>query len=208
MDRDIIGVFGISGTGKTTWIMDEIKKRPRVLILENGLEEYTDYYPSFYTKAEAAEYMFNRGRFHIIFGDDDDEDPFESIDNGSELCKAYTTSIKKKVNVALPITYIIDEAQTYTSPHKISKGFRNLIMKSRHYSTQLIYSSQRPSQISRSLTSQSSRFIIFNLSERSDVDFFYGFIGRNADQIRNLRPYHYLDCDMIKHTIEHKIILR
>ena len=103
---------------------------------------------------------------------------------------------------------VIDEAQTYTSPHKIPKGFKNALMLSRHYQINIIFSTQRPSQISRDLTSQASRFIIFNLQEKSDVEFFIGFIGKEAYNIPLLKPFHYLDVDLLNHSITEKMLFR
>ncbi len=204
MDRNIIGVFGTAGSGKTTWIKEYIKKVPRVLILENGLEEFDG--ETFYEKPLLARYLFNRGRFSALYIDPDAEDE-DSLEDICEVAVEYTKYCKAKFHVVLNLLLVVDEAQNYTSPYKIGRKFKKTIMLSRHYSIQLIYSSQRPSQISRNLTSQSSKFIIFNLQEKRDVDFFYGFIGKEATQIPTLRPFHYLECDLVKHTVIKKMLL-
>lgn len=169
MNRNIIGVFGTAGSGKTTWIQNQITDIPRVLILENGLEEFEG--ETFYSKPEIAAYLINRGQFHALYLDPD-ADEETNADEFCDIAISYTQYCKQKFHVWLNLLLVIDEAQNYTSPYKIGKKLKKTIMLSRHYAIELIYSSQRPSQISRNLTSQSSRFIIFNLQEKRDVDFF------------------------------------
>ena len=204
--KDIIGVFGTRGGGKTVWIRDYIQTLPRVIVLENGNEEYTDICPlKAYSIEQLAESLLDRGKFKILYTNVDSDD-ITALDEMCEIARAYTADINNRFNVSLPITLVIDEAQNYTSPWKTSKMFRKAIMQSRHFDFNIVYSTQRPSQISRNLTSQSSRFIIYNLVEHTDVKFFYSFIGADASLIPDLRKYHYLDCDLSSKNITEKMI--
>ena len=64
--KDIIGVFGTRGSGKTVWIRQTIVNLPRVIVLENGNEEYDDICNlKAYSKEELAECLLDRGKFHI-----------------------------------------------------------------------------------------------------------------------------------------------
>ena len=204
--KDIIGIFGTRGSGKTAWIRKNIVNLPRVIVLENGNEEYYDICNlKAYSKEELAECLLDRGKFHILYTNTEVSD-IDALDEMCEIARAYTADIYQRFNISLPITLIIDEAQNYTSPWKTSKIFRKSIMQSRHFDFNIIYSTQRPSQISRNLTSQSSRFIIYNLVENTDVKFFYSFIGANASLIPDLRRYHFLDCDLSNKQVKEKML--
>ena len=204
--KDIIGVFGTRGSGKTVWIRQTIVNLPRVIVLENGNEEYDDICNlKAYSKEELAECLLDRGKFHILYTNTEVGD-IEALDEMCEIARAYTADVYQRFNVSLPISLIIDEAQNYTSPWKTSQTFRKSIMQSRHFDFNIIYSTQRPSQISRNLTSQSSKFIIYNLVENTDVKFFYSFIGADASYIPALRKYHYLDCNLSNREVIEKML--
>ena len=204
--KDIIGVFGTRGSGKTEWIRHYIVQIPRVIILENGNEEYNDICElKAYSKEDLAASLLDRGKFKILYTNTDVSD-MEALDEMCELAQAYTKDITNRFKVSLPVLLVIDEAQNYTSAWKISKMFRKSIMLSRHLDFNIVYSTQRPSQISRNLTSQSNRFIIYNLVENTDVKFFYAFLGANASLIPTLRKYHYLDCDLSKNEVIEKML--
>jgi type IV secretory pathway VirB4 component len=205
--KDVIGVFGTRGTGKTAWIKEKIKTLSRVIILENGNEEYDDIADFVaHNKPELAAALINRGQFKILYSNFDSEDPVSAMDEMCELAEAYTKDIKNRFNVSLPVNLVIDEAQNWTSPWKTPPKLRRAIMQSRHLDFDIIYSTQRPSQISRNLTSQSNRFIIYSLAEPTDIKFFYGFIGAEAAKILKLQKYHYLDCDLKTHEIIEKML--
>ncbi len=204
--KSIIGVFGTRGSGKTAWIHENIKELPRAIVLENGNEEYDDVCEiKAYSKEELAENLLDRGKFHILYTNTEVDD-IQALDEMCEIARAYTSDIYTRFHVSLPVTLVIDEAQNYTSPWKTSKTFRKSIMQSRHFDFNIIYSTQRPSQISRNLTSQSSQFIIYNLVEHTDVKFFYSFIGSSASFIPALRKYHYLDCDLSNKKVIEKML--
>lgn len=204
--KDIIGVFGTRGSGKTAWIRAYIQTLPRVIVLENGNEEYYDICElKAYSKEDLAAILLDRGQFKILYTNVDIDD-ISALDEMCEIARAYTADINNRFNVSLPVTLIIDEAQNYTSPWKTSKTFRKSIMQSRHFDFNIVYSTQRPSQISRNLTSQSSRFVIYNLAEHTDVKFFYSFIGADASLIPDLRRFHYLDCDLSSKNISEKML--
>ena len=63
--RNIIGVFGTQGSGKTSWIRKELDKYKRVLILENGREEFEG--SLFFSKKDIASFLSNKIGFQALY---------------------------------------------------------------------------------------------------------------------------------------------
>ncbi len=205
MIKEITGVFGITGSGKTKWLEKAFLYSDRSLVIENGNEEFIDIADfSCYSQQELANNMINRGKFKIIYISN--ENDIDGLDEMLEVAKAYTQNIRNRFKISLPLSIFIDEAQNYSSPWKTSQILRKSIMQSRHFDFSIFYSTQRPSQISRSLTSQSKRFIIFKIAELSDIKFFYGFIGKETKRIADLKLYHFLDCNLSKNIVIEKML--
>jgi DNA helicase HerA-like ATPase len=58
-----------------------------------------------------------------------------------------------------------------------------------------IFVSQRPAEIPRIITSQTEKFVIFSMSEPSDIKYIRAIIGPEADNLPTLEKLHYIEWE-------------
>lgn len=89
-----------------------------------------------------------------------------------------------------PIVIILEEAQNYIAEHKTSVAktvFERIAREGRKYGISLIVSSQRPSELSKTVLSQCNSFIIHRLQNPEDQKYIRGLISSaNADILDQL----------------------
>ena len=89
-----------------------------------------------------------------------------------------------------PIVIVLEEAQNYIAEDKYSIAkvvFERIAREGRKYGISLIVSSQRPSELSKTVLSQCNSFIIHRLQNPDDQKYVRGLISRaNADLLEQL----------------------
>lgn len=89
-----------------------------------------------------------------------------------------------------PIVIVLEEAQNYIAENKDSvskKVFERIAREGRKYGISLIVSSQRPSELSKTVLSQCNSFIIHRLQNPDDQKYVRGLISSaNADLLEQL----------------------
>jgi uncharacterized protein len=89
-----------------------------------------------------------------------------------------------------PIVIVLEEAQNYIAEYKDSvskKVFERIAREGRKYGISLIVSSQRPSELSKTVLSQCNSFIIHRLQNPDDQKYIRGIISSaNADLLEQL----------------------
>jgi DNA helicase HerA-like ATPase len=200
LKRKIVGVFGIQGMGKTTYIKQITKNLDRVLFVDT-LEEFN--YTTITNPKELIEYLKDRIKFKIEYVNIDDSD-VDALEKVSIALKAYVQEMLKKYEIDIDITLVVDEVDIYSNSHFIAHHFSEVIRRGRHYNTNLIYATRRPHEAPRLATSQSNAFVIFKTIEPSDINFFKSFIGDYANEIPNLQRFEYLYCNLDENIVTKK----
>lgn len=89
-----------------------------------------------------------------------------------------------------PIVIVLEEAQNYIAESKESKAktvFEKIAREGRKYGISLIVSSQRPSELSKTVLSQCNSFVIHRLQNPEDQKYVRGLISSaNADLLEQL----------------------
>ena len=89
-----------------------------------------------------------------------------------------------------PIVIVLEEAQNYIAEHKYSVAktvFERIAREGRKYGISLIVSSQRPSELSKTVLSQCNSFIIHRLQNPEDQKYIRGLVSSaNADILDQL----------------------
>lgn len=89
-----------------------------------------------------------------------------------------------------PIVIILEEAQNYIAENKLSVAktvFERIAREGRKYGISLIVSSQRPSELSKTVLSQCNSFIIHRLQNPEDQNYIRGLVSSaNADILDQL----------------------
>lgn len=100
---------------------------------------------------------------------------------------------------ALPVVLVLEEAQNYIYEQSFEKEesisreiFERIAREGRKYGLGLVISSQRPSEISKTVLSQCSSFIVHRLQNPADLRYFKdivpGIFGGLLDQLPALAP--------------------
>lgn len=93
-----------------------------------------------------------------------------------------------------PIVIVLEEAQNYIAENKDSIAktvFERIAREGRKYGISLIVSSQRPSELSKTVLSQCNSFIIHRLQNPDDQKYVRGLISSaNADLLDQLPIFH------------------
>jgi uncharacterized protein len=106
---------------------------------------------------------------------------------------------RKDSRGALPIVLILEEAQNYIREQKLGDGesisrevFERIAREGRKYGLGLVVSSQRPSELSKTVLSQCSSFIVHRLQNPEDLRYFKdivpGVYSGLLDQLPALAP--------------------
>lgn len=87
---------------------------------------------------------------------------------------------------------VVDEVDLFDSPQFQDSYFKKIIHLGRHYNIDLVTTSRRPANISRDLTSQTSEFYIFNITEKRDLDYFSFINSDLPEKIKQLPKFHHI----------------
>jgi len=186
-DAPITVVLGQRGSGKTSWVKQQLPAFPRFILWNTVNDDYTG--------------------FEIV---NDTESLFEYVwrkRNG--ICQVIVNYLEEKgqedkelegliftCNVAEAmenICFIIEEIDTYATTQTMPYELKRLLKIGRHYGVSMIAVSRRPAEINRLITSQAQRFICFKTIEPNDVRYLTSIIGESARELPEIPPLYYLD---------------
>ena len=182
---EVICVFGIRGSGKTTWTRKYVDRKPNVIAFDflsqfNNMVVIQDYF-------DLREY-FEKGKpstFRISFR------PVSDIDYFPLACV-----LVKSIGIAYGnVIFCIDEVDRYCSATWEPPEFRELISQGRHYNVSLICTSRTPAEVSKLLTSQASKFVCFTMHEKRHVEYICSHIGEQGYRLPTLPFYQSIEHD-------------
>lgn len=192
---DIVTVLGQRGSGKSSWVKQNLPGVGRFIVWDT-----------------MGEYASPEGKFQGFKECEDLSDVFVEVDkNQNGLFQLVYTSVKedeqelKDLEAICTIAgavggclLVIEEVDTYADPHHCPLALKTLLKKGRHWDVSMMFVSRRPAEIHRLITSQSQRFILFKIIEPRDIIYLRSIIGQEADQIPSLEILHYMDWNQGK----------
>ena len=189
MQREIVGIFGIAGHGKSTMIRHLMRPLPRVVALDIGLDDYEGAM-TVGSVALAARLIDGHRRYRLVYAGFERTEE-EAVSDAVELTRAYAESPAGRGETQY---LIMDEADLFAPARGLSRPMRDAIARGRHWGLSIIYASRRPAEVNRLLTSQTTRFIVFRTREPGDLRYLKAFIGEEAaDRAPTLPKFAYLD---------------
>lgn len=204
---DIITIFGMRGSGKSTLGKNIAFQYPRLVVIDRlrewqdsdtvaGRDLITDNF------REAIDFLVNKlgqKEWRLIFqfdveqGNESQNDTLDAI-----LRTLYKRGSISGENVCL----LIEEVHFFASTHSITQWISECIFTGRHANLSIIASSQRPATVAKALVSQSAHVFIGQLYEKRDIDYFYDTIGEAAEKIPSLEKFSFLHYQIGKpHSI-------
>ena len=145
--NQIVAVFGHRGSGKTTWILDNLKNFTPFLLVDPLYDpkfKNLDLYPI--TDLEQGFELFKVGEPRRCYISPN----LATFDIFCGLCLAKGD-----------ITLIVDEVDQFCTSQYMTRHFKELVRIGRHRQVNLIAASRRPHEMNPLIRSQANRFIIF-----------------------------------------------
>jgi hypothetical protein len=172
-------VSGQPGTGKTTFIKQELVKLHHAVIVD-PMDEFADdpgVGLATMNRREFGGYIQSHAKDRhckVVYTPEDQED-FASLCTLNESLAGFTFSI--------------DEVDRYVSAVSVPEQLKRLCRYYRHFKLDIIVATRRPAAIPREITACAMRFVLFRHVEPRDVSYFRGFIGKTALQLPDLPPF-------------------
>ena len=175
-------VTGNSGSGKTTtaWKL-YLAKFPRCLILDQTGEWYgrCDVYTSTLgTAVDAIRKLAPRTRWRVAYTLDDDRFP-ELVQWLIPVPNVYASPILMCGGAVL----LVDEVDLLAPAGFASIEVRTLYRRSRHVGLSIVSATQRPANVSREVSAQSTQIVAHYLSEPRDRDYMQDVMRWTPEQL-------------------------
>ena len=191
MQREVIVINGMTGSGKSTWLAKYLENSRRYLFYDTLCESLEA--NSAYGKIKAPAYdhpmLFLeriKSRFHAEFLD---------------------AIFRPKTDALFPVfcrlaiatgnlTVAIEELDVHCSSSFTPPELERLIKYGRHRNVSLACVARRPAEISRLYTSQTNRYIVFRQIEKNDIMHWQKTLGlKDPERLRELKTGEHLDVN-------------
>lgn len=176
--RDVILVFGKTGSGKTEWTKHYLQTCHRVLIADADQHGYPAVH--FKTFDDLSEYVGKhtapKSFFRASYTPYDHEFPC-FLDLG---------------RIVSPVHLVLEEADRLPDPSECFE-YQEVIVRGRHTGTSLVAVSLYPYLMPKMLRSQATRIIVFRQHEPADIDWLRRVMGDDAHRLSNLGDHEFFD---------------
>lgn len=177
--REVIGVLGKTGQGKSVWSRSYLVNKKRVFIFDPVMDTPAEYLTNATEIADAVDTIHNKEREQFCFACAN-LDHLELLGSGAFLC-------------GNNILFIEESAYCFQPRQRSPQWLRDIIFLGRHRSVSLMITAQRAVSIPIDLRSQFSRLISFSQHESSDVDWMRDYFGEQTWDIPDLSILECLD---------------
>ncbi len=189
----IAGVVGRKGSGKSTRVATLLKYHPRVLVWDS-MGDHSDWLPDIYEGIDddLDEYFAQANRAKTFacgyVPTDDLEREFEEI---CDLVYSYGRML-----------FCIEEAPLICKAGYLPQVFGRMVRTGRHRYIDLLWTAQRASEVSRTLTSATDLWIFYSQTEPRDLDAIAERCGREiANKVAGLGLHDSFIWDVIEREI-------
>lgn len=182
---DCLIVMGRRGCGKSYLAQNIQKMWPRRVILDT-LNEYNEgelvYSFNEFCEALARLKSASQTEFTLVF-------KFEPESATSEV----------EFNQILRLCYyfgniqiVIEEIQIYSSPHNLPHWLKNALLTGRHQNLSLLFTTQRPGELHKTILSQCSHIFCGQIIEGNDLRYISSFLRQNSERLVSLPERRFL----------------
>lgn len=179
MQNLIVTVLGRKGCGKSTLVREITREHRRVVILdylgEYGSNVGARVHEGLRASVAALVRWHRAPRFCLSLRIEDYDDALDLLEVAYE---------------SRDYLLVIEEASWLCTASHMPRELARFVRFGRHRGISQLYVAQRPSMVHRDVTSQSDVIVSFNQHEERDIAYLAGILGRDADRLRELPPYH------------------
>jgi len=193
LQNRLVGIVGRKGSGKSTRVATLLKYAPRILVWD-PMEEYQDALPD--SVSDSIDDLYE------YFNQADAQPTFAcSYSPGGDLPDEFE-EVCRLVNDFGRVLFCVEEAPLVCKAGWVSPVFGKIIRTGRHHGIDLLWTAQRASEVSRTLTSATDDWILFSQTEPRDLDAIAERCGRDiADRVANLGLHEFFTWDAIARGI-------
>lgn len=192
-ETDCVFIMGQRGCGKS-YLCQKIQKIwPRRVILD-PMQEYTNpetgvpIYPGATVVRSFEEFgaeiysRKNSKKFELIYQFDEFNSNYEI--EFDEICKI--------IYFFGSVQLVLEEVQTYATTHQLPHWLRILLLKGRHKGISLLFTSQRPGEINKTIFSQCSHIFCGQIIEGNDLRYISNFLNEKTQRLTTLPKRRFL----------------
>lgn len=182
---DCILIMGTRGTGKSYLCQKLQLLWPRRVVIDT-LDEYSEgeVVHSFHEFTEAMA-RFDREKAEnfvlILKFDPESDDNAAEFDQIVRLCYYFGG-----------IQLVIEEVQTFATPHNLPKWLKNALLTGRHQKMSLIFTTQRPGELHKTILSQCNHIFCGRIAEGNDVRYISSFLNQSSERLSSLPDRRFL----------------
>ncbi len=98
------------------------------------------------------------------------------------------------------IQIVIEEVQLYSSPHQLTKWLKNCLLTGRHKGLSLLFTTQRPGELNKTILSQCAHIFCGKITEGNDLRYISSFLNQNSEKLINIpfKKFLYFSSEGIK----------
>ncbi|NJM09518.1 MAG: ATP-binding protein [Bdellovibrionaceae bacterium] len=85
------------------------------------------------------------------------------------------------------VQLILEELQEYASPHQLPHWLKKLMLVGRHQNISVLFTSQRPGEINKTVLSQCAHLFCGNIFEGNDLRYISNFLDQDAKILKICR---------------------
>lgn len=199
-------ILGQSGCGKSYLGRIVQKIWPRRVIID-CLNEYSDYpktdiYDDFGAIADrlAALERKKSKEYALVFQFDPEQKDTDAIFDQLIRVLYYMGNV----------LVVIEEIQEYCTPHKMPHWLRKSLLTGRHQNMALLFTTQRPALLNKTIVSQSAHIFCGRLNDKNDINYVSSFLNSESNKLAELkiRNFIYLNPEGITTFSTEKMALK
>lgn len=176
---DCVLIMGRRGCGKS-YLCKKIQEMwPRRVIIDS-LSEYESQ-NTVHTFNEFAEKLMefknsNLQSFDLVF----------QFDPESSVSEVEFNHILRVCYYFGNIQIVIEEVQLYSGPHTLPHWLKQCLLTGRHQNLSLIFTTQRPGELNKTIVSQCSHIFCGSILEGNDLRYISSFLNQDAQRLVQL----------------------
>lgn len=208
-DHDLIIVFGIRGSGKST-LTRELSERFSRRIVFDRLGEWEGFPTAIglHDFHEKIQRFYHREFDDLVvrFPPGHAEDAIYADLN--EMLRILWSAGKRSVEIGHDhsVALVFEELQFYSGPHFSPPFFNECLFTGRHAGLAIIGNTQRPASISKAFVSQASHLFCGQLHEPRDLEYLKGTtLGKTAFDLPKLKKGEFLWARPGEETLKVKV---
>lgn len=188
----IVGVFGMTGTGKTTLLKRFVERAERAIIVD-PLGKLGHLGICIPTPREFKAYW--RRQYHKTWKIVLQPGKIAPRSAPREALAPFLRTAREAAIGSPPFWVFVDEVDKFGTAFSTDPEIRALADYGRNFGVSLAFVARRPACVDKTLTAQADTLYLFRAKEPRDLDYFRDVVGAGvAARLRSLAPFQALRC--------------